>query len=518
MLAGVCVVLAAAGCATSKTLTTREEIEHPRSSRPIVVYARGDSVYRLNQYALADSSIHGTGTLTVQRQETPFDGDIAFSDIVAVKTSSVSVMKTLAILGVTALFVTAIVDVADGHHGVEGSAGTTYHGPSGGGGSGTSCPFLYAWDGTRYVLEAEPFGVAWGRALEMTTWHLLPATADEGGTIRLRLSNERQETHYIDSIDLYRIELGSATAAALDAGGRAWPVSRPVAPLAAQDRSGRDIEPLLGAADGRLWECDAASLTPDSGFEDVIEMSFARPGRTAEGTLILTGINTTFSAFMYDRMRRWMGDQSPVLAHAVETDPGMIARLREYLGDASLAVSVWDGHAWVSEGAFLPEANAVPFTRAMRIRLPGGAQDPVRIRLRSMADVWRLDALAMEWGAAPPLPMTRVPFKSATGPAGEDARDDLAAKDGRYAVLLSSDRIDLEFAAPGSTARDRVAWAASARGYLMEWDAPESGEVAASSVASIPPGQRLAMLEELLAHRDLALAPAYEAWRATRAH
>ncbi|MGH7742546.1 MAG: hypothetical protein ACRENS_11065, partial [Candidatus Eiseniibacteriota bacterium] len=342
--AGIALALSIAGCATSRKITTREELEPTRSNHPIVVYAREDRVYMLRKYTLADSSLMGSGTMRQQGQESAFEGEIPFSDIIAIKTNSRSVMKALVIVGITAVFVAGIIELSDHHSGLGPTIGTTYHSPYSGGGSGTSCPFLYAWDGTTYRLQAEPFGVAWGRALEMTTWHLLPAARAEDGVVKLRLTNERQETHYVNSVDLFRIDLGSAPAAVLDAEGTAWPVSHPVSALHARDRSGREIGPLLAAEDGQLWECEPSSLTPGSGYEDVIELTFARPAHARTGSLIVTGINTTFSALMYQNLCRWSGDQAPALAHAVETDPRLIGELREFLRDASLMVSVWNGH------------------------------------------------------------------------------------------------------------------------------------------------------------------------------
>ena len=109
---------------------------------------------------------------------------------------------------------------------------------------GTSCPYVYAWNGSRYELQAEPFGVAWGRALELTTAHLLPAARAEHGVVRLRLTNERQETHYVDSIHLLAIELGQAAGAVLDDQGRAWPLQHPVAPArGTHDAAEHDLLP-----------------------------------------------------------------------------------------------------------------------------------------------------------------------------------------------------------------------------------------------------------------------------------
>ncbi len=509
--------VSALSCATTRTIRSREEFASIPGSRPIRVFAQHETVYRLRDFTLGDSLVHGSGTRTERGQTTHFAGDIPFSEIVAITTTSPSVMKTLLLAGVTVLFVAAIED-AHGSGGLDPQTGTSYHQPAsnGGGGFGTSCPYVYAWDGTRWVLAAEPFGTALGRALETTTTHLLPAERAENGVVRLRLANERRETHFVNSVRVSAIDLGSASAAVIDVSGTAWPLVRPTAPIRATDRVGRDVLSRLAAADGRSWEGDSTSTRPGSGYEDVLEVAFVRPRHAVDGSLVLTGINTTFSSALYAQMCRWVGSGTPALARAIETDPPLIAELRDYLRDASLAVKVWDGRAWVDAGAYPPEANAVAFTRALRIHVPPSAGDTVRVRLRSMADVWRIDALTLDCGASRPLHATPLRLVSARGPAGKDVRGEIDADDGRYTILLPPDRIELEYAAEPERPGHRVAYTVAARGYLMEWDPPPASG-AASLPAAWEPGDRVAMLKQLLRDRDLVLAPAYEEWRRSAA-
>jgi hypothetical protein len=515
-VAGLTLLLVMVGCAATRTATLHREVANLAPDRPITVYTLDDRVYVLQQHVLEDSSIRGRGTVQWRGHVTPFDGSIPLDSIVAVGTNSRIAMRRLVAIGVTTLFVLYVVEGVGGNRGFTAREDSTVHSPTVGDGIGTSCPYIYAWNGTRYELEAEPFGVAWGRALEMTTRHLLPTARADHGVLRLRLTNERREIHYVNSIRLCTLDLGDAPAAVLDVDGTAWPLSNPETPLSARDREGRDIGSLVAAADGRLWECDLASLTHGSGYEDVIEVAFPRRAHATAGTLVVTGINTTLSNALYDRLCRVVGDRTPALAHAVETNADLISEVKAYLGDASLAAFVWNGRAWEPAGAFGAEASAVAFTRALRLRVPDGAGDTVRVRLRSMADIWKIDALAVDWSESRPLRPTPVALRSATGPEGEDLSADLAADDDRRAILLPRDRVELSFAAPRARPGARVAYAVAARGYLHEWH-PGMMDAEAAALPSVSTEQRIALLVELLRHRDAALQPVYEAWRRDRA-
>lgn len=513
--AGVAVLLAMCGCATSRKIASRAELASLPSYQPVTVYAQDDRVYRLRRHTLADSVVHGSGTLSRRGDTGPFEGAIPFEQIIAVETSSRNVMKGLAVAGIAALFVAYAAHGTGSSDGLTATEDVAYIGPPSSGGG--SCPYLYAWDGARYALQAEPFGIAWGKALELTTLHLLPTVRAENGVVRLRLTNERAETHYVNSVQLRAIHLGAAAGAALDGEGRAWPVSHPVAPSTGRDESGRDILTQIAWVDGRMWECDASSLTAGSGYEDVLEVAFARPHRTSAGSLVLTGVNTALWTAVYSHLCRVVGDQTAVLAHAIETDPELIAQLRGYLRDVSLEVLVWNGSDWETAGAFQPEASAVTFTRALRFRIPEHAGDSVRVRLRSMADVWKIDAISAEWSDVQPLPMVAVRMLSAIGPSGEDLRDRIGDDDGHYAILLPPDQVDLRFAAARPTAGGRVAYAVAGRGYLHEWQ-PHVADAGRTFLASqVPAEGRIQFLKELLKHRELALGPVYEAWRKVRA-
>ncbi len=512
----VAVLLAVNGCQTSRKIASRIELANLAATRPMTVYAQDHQIYELREHFLDDSVIRGSGTVSKGHKATPFEGRIPLTSIHAIKTDSRSLVKGLVVAGVTVLFVSALAEGNGSGRGLNAAEDLSYHVPGSGGGSGSSCPYVYAWNGERYALEAEPFGVGWGKALELTTVHLLPSARAENGIVRLRLSNERQETHYVNSLKLFAIDLGSAPAVVLDDSGRAWPLAHPEAPATVFDRSGQDILAEVASADGRMWECDSSGLTPGSRYEDVLDLAFARPPQASAGSLVLTGINTTFSMAIFRHLCRVVGNQAAELAHAIEADPELIAELRDYLGDASLKAFVWNGREWEAAGAFRPEANAVTFTRGLRIRVPETAGDTVRVRLRSMADVWKIDAISWDWTDASVLPMVQVEMLSAIGPEGEDLRGVIRADDDRYAVLIPPDRVELTYAADERAPGARVTYAVAGRGYLHEWVPQGTDAGLATPVSWVPEERRIDLLKELLKHREIALKPVYEEWRRVR--
>ena len=70
-----------------------------------------------------------------------------------------------------------------------------------------SCPFIYSWDGTRYVFDAEPYGGAITRGLERDDYGTLEhLRADSAGLYRLLVTNEVNETQYTNSMRLFVVD------------------------------------------------------------------------------------------------------------------------------------------------------------------------------------------------------------------------------------------------------------------------------------------------------------------------
>ena len=89
-----------------------------------------------------------------------------------------------------------------------------------------SCPFIYSWDGTRYVFDAEPYGGAVTRGLERDDFgdleHLRP---DSAGRYRLLVTNEVNETQYTNSMRLVVVDHRPGSRFDMDEFGRLHAVS-----------------------------------------------------------------------------------------------------------------------------------------------------------------------------------------------------------------------------------------------------------------------------------------------------
>ena len=383
------------------------------------------------------------------------------------------------------------------------------------GGGGSSCPFIYSWNREGYSLDAEAFGVAFGKALELTTWSILPNLKEDHSNLKVRITNERLETHYINSVELLSVESDPEATPVLDSKNQAWPTYHLISPLTALDNSNNDVLKTISAQDQNYCETDLSDISNSSDFEDVIDLTFVKHASASDGSLVIRAINTEFSETVFKKMFEFLGDQCLTFMRTAETDPETIDILTHWIEESSLKVFVWDGKAWVKQGRILPEANVASFSRIIRIHNPGSERDTLRVRLISLADVWKIDAANMDWTPVQPLTYKPVDLVSATGPSKKDIMPLLKENDDRYTVLVPQQQIDLTFQSPHSERNKKISYVLKTRGYLHEWFIQADDEDLSFS-GFIPDDTKISYLKNLLQNKNLFLPLVYSEWKNSR--
>ena len=510
-ITGVAIMLLLFGnCLPSKhyvEITPNQSAQLFRAPRVQFALYNGDE-YRMQIDMLDSLHLQGTGTFRKYAKNAwqPFSGRIPLDSVNLVLVEGNSFGNTFLVLaGGTALLAYWIKSQEKGDYDDQLIPDVYYPG-----GGSSSCPFLYSWNGTEFQLEGEAFGTALGKGLEMTSYHLLPGLRPEAGKAVLRIGNERPETHYLDAVRLWEVPVPAGHEAVLDGQNRLWSVRQSVPPLSAYDAAQADVLPLVRQCDRRYWECDLAGIDIGDGFESRIELAFKRPPDAREGLLIVDAINTEISNVLFQQVFGFLGEEALALYQRLDGDPEWVAILEQWRRDCSLHLEMFRGGDWQAVGSILPEANVVPFRRALRFDLPPDGGDTVRLRLSSMADVWRIDAVALACDPPPAIdPEALKPL-----PRSGEWDERLTSADARYRTLFPGQSLNLTFdgAAPADEA---VCYVLAVRGYLHEWIVPPTQKTAFALLGEQLEGfDRLQFLKHLLAERSPAfLVPAYASWR-----
>ena len=471
---------------------------------------RNKSEYLLTVQYMDDKILQGTGKKKQNADAgwEDFSGEVVIDSVDFIRFSEKDAGKSFLING------TVLPLLIKGMMAGEGPAQPTieFVYPPG----GSSCPFIYSKQHDKYVLEGEAFGIALGKAREMTTSTVLSVPHRLQSDVNMRITNERPETHFINQVVLEAFAVDENAAICADNEQTIWPVYHSTAPDEAIDKQGRDIWQEISAKDNLYWQSGFNHQAGDSGFQDELHLVFRRPAAGIEGSLLIHAINTYFGNYAFEEIFNFLGDQSLAFMQQIENDRESIQLMENWARESALKAYIWDGRAWQYCGMIFPEANVTPFSRLIRIQLPPGSGEQIRIKLTSLADVWKIDALHVDWTPVEKIEGQAVPLISVNGPYMADLADLIARKDNQYAVLLPSQKIDIRFDNLPALKNKKYLYALNVGGYLYEWLPAEPANAQFVNMKPFADMNKVAFVKDLLQHRQLLLPLLYSGWRSER--
>lgn len=341
-----------------------------------------------------------------------------------------------------------------------------------------SCPTVYAaTPGDTLALEAELFSNSIAPLFEMRDRDVL-RTARPGadGLVRLEIRNEALETHFLNHLALEAVAHAPDTRAVPAESGQALVLGLERAPRAARDRAGRDVRPALLAADGHAYATDDAvtAAVTERDFTDWVTLTFDRPDTDSAAVALRFRSSLLTTVLLYEhilggqgpRALDWMGQEMASIGPVAVFGDYYVRRL-------GLRVEVEDADGFREVGR-LAEAGPIAWVeRAVVVPVPDTPQ--LRIRLRFVADGWRLDRASLAAQVAT-VGTAAVPLLRLTDDHGAPLPD-LEARLGRpdqdYAVQGPGRVVHATFAPPSPPPGQAQTLFVSAQGYYTEWVRPE---------------------------------------------
>jgi len=298
----------------------------------------------------------------------------------------------------------------------------------------TSCPFVYSWNGSEFVMDAEPYGGATTRGLERDDYSELENLVAEDGYYRLLVRNELKETQYTDLLELIVVDHPAGQRVIADEWGRFHTVSDTKAPIVARDHLGNDLRHWLVEKDKKIWETLPVA-DAEGNVRTEIVLSFPKPRGATQARLVANVATGSWGASMVKAMLELHGrdlDAWYTLIDSEPVAPELIQQwnLREEL--YALQVHVEEPTGWKLAGVlpgggpFAVEDRIVPLDVS---RVTG---EEVRIRIRPPVGFWALDWLAMDYSEDTELSVQTVRVEAAQDDLGQDVREHLIAADGVY--------------------------------------------------------------------------------------
>jgi hypothetical protein len=349
-----------------------------------------------------------------------------------------------------------------------------------------SCPFVYSWDGTHYVFDAEPYGGAITRGLERDDYgaleHLRP---DSAGLYRLLVTNEVNETQYTNAMQLFVVDHRPGARIEMDEFGRFHDVTSTVVPASARDQDGRDLTGWLRATDNLIWE-PLPATDPAGRVREEIVLTFPKPRGATHARLVTRASTGMWGSHMIRELLALRGSAVRDWYAAIDSsraaqDSLRMWNIREELYVLKLDVDesgTWHPRALVPGGGpFIAETRVVP------LDVSHAAGDSLRLRIRPPSGFWALNSFAVSYGDdTPPIAVdTLAPLQARTSDGRDVLAELSAADDHYYAMPTTADRAIVSFRAPAPRPGTERSVFLHTRGYyqlhLDERNAPAVAEL-----------------------------------------
>ena len=314
-----------------------------------------------------------------------------------------------------------------------------------------SCPFVYSWDGSQFVFDAEPYGGAITRGLERDDYSELEHLHEQNGLYRLLLTNEVDETQYTNLMELWVVDHARGSRVVSDENGTLRSYTGIQKLSAARDRDGNDLLIWLQATDRKIWEPDAVA-GPDGNLRQEVVLTFPKPADATQVNLIANAATGLWGSYMIKRMVELHGRDTDAWLASLDKDPAGLEAIHawgEREGTYRLPIEVEEATGWVVRGALPNGGPLLAEDRAIPLDVSHVRGTQLRVRLRPPVGYWAFNSFAAAYGSGQAVDVSRVAANSARTSDGKDVLQDLAAADDRYYPMPdTTDQAEVTFLAP----------------------------------------------------------------------
>lgn len=316
-----------------------------------------------------------------------------------------------------------------------------------------SCPFIYSYDGAKYVFDGEPYGGSICEALERTDYCRLDHLKAVDGQYLLKLTNEVNETQYTDEFKLWVIDTPEDVRPVPDAVGNIHTIAQPLAPSSATDRHGNDISRWVNNNDDLFWEHDirAYDSSTTSSLRDTVILRFPCPDHPPRGKLIVNVSNTLWASQMLRRdLELWGMNVRDWYAQLKNPSMRLLFdawHKREEVFHLQVRVKTED--EWVTRGEILGGGPFATEERIVPLDLTGVRGDTLSLMITPPVGFWQMNSFSVDYSSEIPFDFQQISASSITSNTGELLHTMLDSTDHVYYSQPNvGDAAELMFQAP----------------------------------------------------------------------
>lgn len=317
-----------------------------------------------------------------------------------------------------------------------------------------SCPFIYSYDGEKFVFDAEPYGGAICQGLKRTEWCGLEHLKEVNGQYRIMVTNEVNETQYTDELKLVVVDHPKGVKVTPDISGRIRTVSQPVIPILAYDNKGKDLMPFISKNDRVFWVSRDEEKNPKKkeDLRDELIFGFPKPKGAKKAKLIVNACNTLWGSQSLKQYLDLYGNKVGEWYEEVKNRGPAFFKMknlhfREELYSLQVRVNTEEG--WKSKGIIIGGGPFISEDKIYSLDISDVPGDTLKIKLAPPAAFWMINYLAIDYSEDLLVQIKEIEAREAIDHKGQDVREILAKNDNKYMIMPDKeDFADLIFESP----------------------------------------------------------------------
>ncbi len=319
---------------------------------------------------------------------------------------------------------------------------------------GSSCPFVYSFDGNTYTFDAEPYGGAICQGLERTEWCTLEHIKETSGQYKIRLSNELEETQHTNQVALLVVDHPKNASVFPDISGKIHTIADPVTPDKVFDSLGNDLMPYFAKKDRIFWTTRFEDKNPDrkEDLRDELILEFPKPRGAKTAKLLVNAGTTQWGSHVIKRYLDLYGNTVHDWYNSVKKQgPDYYRFVNMHLKDElyALNIRVQTEKGWVMKGFMRGGGPLIFKDKVYPLDISDVPGDVLKIKLTPPANFWMINHLAVDYSPDFPVDIKQIELTSASDNSGRDVRSILASDDNDYYVMPhTGDQAELIFEPP----------------------------------------------------------------------
>jgi hypothetical protein len=312
-----------------------------------------------------------------------------------------------------------------------------------------SCPFIYLYDGDRYVFQGEIFSGAIYPTIERHDYLKLPIVNTSTGLYKLKITNEVKEIQNTNLCELMVFDHPRGIEVLVDKYGAPQLISNPLEPTLASNLKGVDTRNSIASKDSLSY---FGHQTDKNELIDGLILEFPKPPTAKVAKVALRAKNTFILDYMMGQFHDLFGNKYHKWVKMQRKAPE--EKLRQWTLDQNIPLSLFveKNGKWHFVDYYHIAGPMALKDDVLAIPIDENTGNPLKVKLEWGTNFWEVDYVAVDYSENISCKNYRIPLKSAKTKKSKDIMTKLLKDDKRYYVQPNvGDEAILTFDLPAPT-------------------------------------------------------------------